>query len=577
MHRNKLARWILAAAMAVAAVPGMAQSDEGPILLPKKPIVKPDSFLLVMCDLACNWKLDGAAKGRIEAGGSVKVKVELGQHMVVATTLDGADQAQKIGEVKSGGQTVVSLTLQPVRDARIRAEKKAQEEKAKPASAALLVLCDLACNWKLDGVAKGRIEGGGSARATVDVGQHLVFATTEDGADQAQQRSEVKAGGQTVVSLELKPVRAARLKAAQGATLLVICDLACNWKLDGEAKGRIGAGGSARATVDVGQHLVLATTEDGADQAQQRSEVTAGGQTVVSLALQPVRNARLKAEQEAAMRAAGGTLLVYCDLACNWKLDGVAQGRIEVGGTAKATVNVGQHVVDAATEDGADQIEERSEAIAGGQTLVSIALKPLRDARLKALHNEEMARLHPSTPVYSSDPSAPHPPGIYMATGAGADRRMVRVEPHEFATKIVDFIVRVQMDGSEAKIKADAQPEFYIYFDERGAGSNPASLGAAYAPTDFMLLRFAPNDEGKLEASIAKMGFTKFQGFNRDKISFFSTKVGPAAYKISVNSPLSPGEYGFLSLSLATIEADFTHTSSSKDKAPSRLFGFEVP
>ena len=95
MRRGTIAGWILAAAMAVAAVPGMAQSDEGPILLPKKQIVKPvDSFLLVMCDLACNWKLDGAAKGRIEAGGSTRVKVELGQHMVVATTLDGADQAK---------------------------------------------------------------------------------------------------------------------------------------------------------------------------------------------------------------------------------------------------------------------------------------------------------------------------------------------------------------------------------------------------------------------------------------------------------------------------------------------------
>jgi hypothetical protein len=493
--------------------------------------------------------------------------------MVAAATLDSVDQVKHLSEVKSGGQTVVSLALQPVRDARIRAEKKAQEEKAKPAEATLLVMCDLACNWKLDGVAKGRIEAGGSARVTVGLGQHLVAAATEDGADQGQQRSEVKAGGQTVVSIELQRARAARLKAAQESALLVLCDLACNWKLDGEAKGRIEAGGSARATVDVGQHLVLATTEDGADQVQQRSEVTAGGQTVVSIALQPVRAARLKAEQEAAMRAAGGTLLVFCDLACNWKLDGVAQGRIEPGGTARETVNVGQHMVDAATEDGADQFEERSEAIAGGQTLVSITLKPLRDARLKAIADRQRT----SAPVYSSDPSAPHPPGIYLATGTGADRKMVPLEPHEFATKIIEFIIRVQMDGSEATIKANAQPEFYIYFDERGASRNPSSLGAASSPSDFMLLRFAPNDEGKLEASIAKMGFTKFQSFNRDHVPFSYDRIGPAAYKVVATSPLSPGKYGFLSLSLATIEADYTHTSSSKDKAPSRLFGFEVP
>jgi hypothetical protein len=204
--------------MAVVVVSGMAQ-EEGPILRLKKPIAKPAiPTLLVICDLACNWKLDGVAKGRIEAGSSARVKVELGQHMVAAATLDDIDQVRHLSEVKSGGQTVVSLALQPIRDARIRAEKKAQEEKAKPeAGATLLVLSDLACNWKLDGEAKGRIDAGGSAKSKVELGQHLVAAATEDGEDQAKLFSEVKADGQTVVNIELKPVRDARLKAEKEA------------------------------------------------------------------------------------------------------------------------------------------------------------------------------------------------------------------------------------------------------------------------------------------------------------------------------------------------------------------------
>ena len=210
--------WALVAAMAVVVVSGMAQ-EEGPILRLKKPIAKPAiPTLLVICDLACNWKLDGVAKGRIEAGSSARVKVELGQHMVAAATLDDIDQVRHLSEVKSGGQTVVSLALQPIRDARIRAEKKAQEEKAKPeAGATLLVLSDLACNWKLDGEAKGRIDAGGSAKSKVELGQHLVAAATEDGEDQAKLFSEVKADGQTVVNIELKPVRDARLKAEKEA------------------------------------------------------------------------------------------------------------------------------------------------------------------------------------------------------------------------------------------------------------------------------------------------------------------------------------------------------------------------
>jgi hypothetical protein len=129
----------MAAALAVAAFSALAQQDEGPILRPKKPVVKPTGpTLLVLCDLACNWKLDGREQGRIEANGSAKSKVELGQHMVVAVTEDGADQVKQLVKVEEKGQTVISLDLKPVRDSRLRAEQQArnhteQPEPAKPA------------------------------------------------------------------------------------------------------------------------------------------------------------------------------------------------------------------------------------------------------------------------------------------------------------------------------------------------------------------------------------------------------------------------------------------------------------
>jgi len=87
------------------------------------------------------------------------------------------------------------------------------------------------------------------------------------------------------------------------ATMLVLCDLACDWKLDGKPMGRINAGGSAKPTVEPGQHVVLAVTEDGADQARQLSEVKAGGQTIVSIQLMSVRADRLKSEQQARDKA----------------------------------------------------------------------------------------------------------------------------------------------------------------------------------------------------------------------------------------------------------------------------------
>jgi hypothetical protein len=136
MRGRTIAEWAMAVALTVVALSTLAQQDEGPILRPKKPIAKPAGpTLLVLCDLACVWKLDGDAKGHIDAGGSAKVKVELGQHLIVAVTEDGADQVKQLAKVEEKGQTVVSLELKPVRDARLRAEQQARNHTEPPVPA----------------------------------------------------------------------------------------------------------------------------------------------------------------------------------------------------------------------------------------------------------------------------------------------------------------------------------------------------------------------------------------------------------------------------------------------------------
>ena len=136
MRGRTIAGWAMAAALTVAALSALAQQDEGPILRPKKPVAKPAGpTLLVLCDLACVWKLDGTDQGRIEANGSAKAKVELGQHLVVAVTEDGADQVKQLVKVEEKGQTVISLELKPVRDARLRAEQQARNHTEPPAPA----------------------------------------------------------------------------------------------------------------------------------------------------------------------------------------------------------------------------------------------------------------------------------------------------------------------------------------------------------------------------------------------------------------------------------------------------------
>lgn len=83
------------------------------------------------------------------------------------------------------------------------------------------------------------------------------------------------------------------------ATLLVICDLACNWKLDGEIKGRIASGGSANAKVELGQHVLIAVTDDGLDKIEKNIEIKKIGQTIFHIDLKPIRSDRIQAEHEA--------------------------------------------------------------------------------------------------------------------------------------------------------------------------------------------------------------------------------------------------------------------------------------
>ncbi len=125
MLKQKAYGWALTVALLAGALSATAQQDEGPILRPKKPTAKPVSAkLLVFCDLACNWKLDGEAKGRIDAGGSVKAMVELGQHIVTAVTEDGADQVSQLIESKTDLQAAVKIELKLVRDSRLRTEEE---------------------------------------------------------------------------------------------------------------------------------------------------------------------------------------------------------------------------------------------------------------------------------------------------------------------------------------------------------------------------------------------------------------------------------------------------------------------
>jgi len=80
-------------------------------------------------------------------------------------------------------------------------------------------------------------------------------------------------------------------------TLVVNCDIACGWKVDGEDKGMIQPGDAARAQVSPGDHVLVATSTDGRARTSQTVSGTPGTSKLVTFSLQSIadnRSAELK-------------------------------------------------------------------------------------------------------------------------------------------------------------------------------------------------------------------------------------------------------------------------------------------
>jgi len=118
MRKSKLFKSVLIFIFGATSLSVAAQQNDGPLLLPK---ISSPATLLLVSDLACNWTLDVERKGHIDAGRSVRLKVDIGQHALIAVTDDGLDKMEKDIEIKTPGQTIYRVELQHVRNDRIQA------------------------------------------------------------------------------------------------------------------------------------------------------------------------------------------------------------------------------------------------------------------------------------------------------------------------------------------------------------------------------------------------------------------------------------------------------------------------
>ena len=108
--------------------------------------------------------------------------------------------------------------------------------------------------------------------------------------------------------------------------------------------------------------------------------------------------------------------------------------------------------------------------------------------------------------------------------------------------------VKAAVNGPKAPISTtEKTPVFYLYFDQADQGLG-ATGGAITSPNEFSLTRFETKPD-KREAIVGSVGLGGAKSGLRDKDQhdFQATQIAPGIYKVTPNSPLSAGEYGFIS------------------------------
>jgi hypothetical protein len=177
----------------------------------------------------------------------------------------------------------------------------------------------------------------------------------------------------------------------------------------------------------------------------------------------------------------------------------------------------------------------------------------------------------PPAPVSTDpdDPAAPHQAGIYIFSDSSpAGSKMTALKPSFYTEKIASGgslsmmtygIAKVKnkdvVSGAHANLRiTDSQPTFYFYFEDANTILNhhssltfDPSMGSTRNPIEFVLRKFDIKKDTReivlfSRNSYSGPGATPDNGLT----GFTYNNLRPGVYKVTLNAPLSPGEYGFL-------------------------------
>lgn len=182
------------------------------------------------------------------------------------------------------------------------------------------------------------------------------------------------------------------------------------------------------------------------------------------------------------------------------------------------------------------------------------------------------------------DPLAPHSPGIYLLDERGQGR-MVRLDPtmsnqlkssnlwgYAFSYGLSPLKMKAVIPNARARVgSASRKPTFYFYFNQANPLAQFTDFSAGFAatastPNEFSLIRFEQkNDRREASVMSVNIGGVKSGVSDKARVGFTYADVAPGVYRVTPDTALPPGEYGFM------------YSIGAQAGAVSRIFDFSVP
>ncbi len=150
------------------------------------------------------------------------------------------------------------------------------------------------------------------------------------------------------------------------------------------------------------------------------------------------------------------------------------------------------------------------------------------------------------------DPMSPHEEGVYFMK----EGKMLAIDPGAFQGEKHSGMMKSMVTQGFAKMRtkavlrgahaptqiADPNPTFYLYFGKEDTSPAMSFSPEPKSPREYLLVKLEVTKEDRL---LETMTGSNMNAATKSAIKFSYSKIAASAYKVTLDTPLTPGEYCF--------------------------------